>query len=92
LPSNTATELIPGVTLDLKKITNGEEVNIEITEDTPKIKEKVEDLIKNINEVLKFIKEQNTLDESSDSTQVLSVVILLCKPLKVVSEALFLNG
>jgi flagellar hook-associated protein 2 len=28
VPSNTVTDLIPGVTLDLKKITNGEEVNI----------------------------------------------------------------
>jgi flagellar hook-associated protein 2 len=71
LPSNTATELIPGVTLDLKKITNGEEVNIEITEDTPKVKEKVEDLIKNINDVLTFIKEQNNMDENTDSSQTL---------------------
>lgn len=71
VPGNKATELIPGVTIDLKKAKPGEEINIEITEDIQKIGGKVNSLIDNINNVLKFIKEQNSLDEKSDTQRTL---------------------
>jgi flagellar hook-associated protein 2 len=71
LPSNKATELIPGITIDLKKAKPGEEINIEITEDVEKIGAKISTLVDNINNVLKFIKEQNTLDEKTDTSRTL---------------------
>ncbi len=71
VPSNKVTDLIPGVTIDLKKAKAGEEMNIEITEDVAKIGGKFQSLVDNINNVLKFIKEQNTLDEKSDTASTL---------------------
>lgn len=71
VPSNKVTDLIPGVTIDLKKAKPGEEINIEITEDIQKIGGKINTLVENINNVLKFIKEQNTLDEKTDTQRTL---------------------
>jgi flagellar hook-associated protein 2 len=71
VPNNKVTDLIPGVTIDLKKAKPGEEINIEITEDIQKIGGKISGLIDNINTVLKFIKDQNTLDEKTDTQRTL---------------------
>jgi flagellar hook-associated protein 2 len=71
VPANKVSDLIPGVTIDLKKAKPGEEVSFEITEDTVKIGEKVTGLVDNINKVLKFIKEQNALSEKSDTSATL---------------------
>jgi flagellar hook-associated protein 2 len=71
VPGNRITELIPGVTIDLKKAKVGEEISIEVTEDIQKIGGKINSLIDNINNVLKFIKEQNTLNEKSDTSRTL---------------------
>jgi flagellar hook-associated protein 2 len=71
LPNNKATELIPGITIDLKKAKPGEEINIEISEDVTKIGGKISSLVDNINNVLKFIKEQNALSEKSDTSRTL---------------------
>jgi len=69
VPSNKVTELIPGLTIDLKKAKPGEEINIDVTEDVEKIGMKITSLVDNIDNVLKFIKDQNTLDEKSDTSQ-----------------------
>lgn len=71
LPANKTTDLIPGVTIDLKKAKPGEELSIEITEDVQKIGGKIGGLVESINAVLKFIKQQNTLDEKTDTSQTL---------------------
>lgn len=71
VPENKITDLIPGVTIDLKKAKPGEEISIEITEDVKKIGGKIGGLIGNINNVLKFIKEQNSLDGSQDTSRTL---------------------
>lgn len=68
---NQTTELIPGLTIDLKKAQPGEEIQIEITEDIQKIGGKISSLVDGINNVLKFIKEQNTLDEKTDTSRTL---------------------
>jgi flagellar hook-associated protein 2 len=68
VPSNKLNDLIPGVTLDLKKAVPGEEVNIEITEDAGKVTEKFNEMIESINKVLTFINQQNNLDENSDTS------------------------
>jgi flagellar hook-associated protein 2 len=71
VPSNKVTDMIPGVTIDLKKAKPGEEINVEITEDAAKITDKITSLFESINNVLKFIKEQNTMDEKSDTSRTL---------------------
>lgn len=70
-PTNKITDLIPGLTIDLKKAKPGDEIHLEVTEDVKKIGGKVSSLIDNINAVLKFIKEQNTLSEKSDTSRTL---------------------
>lgn len=71
VPSNKVTDLIPGVTIDLKKAKIGEEISIGIKEDVEKIGIKITSLVDNINHVLKFIKDQNTLDDKSDTSRTL---------------------
>ncbi|MGE3608951.1 MAG: flagellar filament capping protein FliD [Bacteriovoracaceae bacterium] len=70
-PTNKITDVIPGVTIDLKKAKPGEEISLEIGEDIEKIGGKINSLIDNINAVLKFIREQNSLDEKTDTSRTL---------------------
>jgi flagellar hook-associated protein 2 len=71
LPSNKSTDIITGATVDLKKAKVGEEITVEITEDTAKISTKISSIVEKINEVIKFIKEQNAMNESTDTSQTL---------------------
>lgn len=89
VPSNRVTDLIPGVTIDLKKAKPGEEINIEITEDIQKVGGKVSGLIENINNILKFIKEQNTLSEKSDTTRTLGGDLTLTQIESRIRSAIF---
>lgn len=77
LPSNKAENIIPGVTLDLKKAAPGEEFGLQIDEDAAKITEKVQTLVDELNGVISFIKEQNTLDEKSDTSRTLGGDLIL---------------
>jgi len=77
LPENKAKDLIPGVTIDLKKAKPGEEFSIKITEDIEAVGAKVNDLVGKLNAVLKFIKEQNTMDEKTDTSRTLGGDIML---------------
>lgn len=77
LPKNSTADLLPGITLDLKKAKVGEEITVAVSEDDAKITGKISGLINNINEVLGFIKQQNALDESTDTTQTLGGDITL---------------
>jgi flagellar hook-associated protein 2 len=77
LPSNQATDLITGVTIDLKKAQVGNEITLEIKEDSAKMATKIDDLVTSINEVIKFIKEQNAMDESTDTSRTLGGDITL---------------
>lgn len=77
LPENKAKDLIPGVTIDLKKAKPGEEFSIKITEDIEAVGAKVNDLVSKLNAVLKFIKEQNTMDEKTDTSRTLGGDIML---------------
>ncbi len=69
--SNKASELIPGVTIDLKRASPGEEFTIKITEDAEAITGKIKEIVEGINTILKFIKEQNALDENTDTSRTL---------------------
>lgn len=91
VPTNKVTDLIPGVTIDLKKAKPGEELSIEITEDIQKIGGKISSLVDNINNVLKFIKEQNTLDEKTDTSQTLGGDLTLTTIESRIRTAVFTN-
>lgn len=77
LPDNKTSELIPGLTIDLKKAAPGEEFPIIITEDTEAVTAKIKEIIDKINSVFKFIIDQNTLDANSDTTRTLGGDIVL---------------
>ena len=77
VPENKAADLIPGVTLDLKKAKEGEEFSLKISEDTAAVGAKVTDLVSKINGVLGFIKQQNTMDEKTDTSRTLGGDIML---------------
>ncbi len=77
VPSNEVKDVIPGVTIDLKKAKPGEEINIDITEDNEAVSAKVGDLVEKINAVLNFIKTQNKIDENTDTSRTLGGDIIL---------------
>lgn len=77
LPDNKTNDIIKGATIDLKKAKPGEEFSIKITEDQQKITTKILDLVDKINGALNFIKKQNTLDESSDTSKTLGGDLIL---------------
>lgn len=77
VPKNKIKDLIPGATIDLLKAAPGEEFSIKISENINAITEKIKKLIDGINAVLKFIIDQNTLDETSDTSRTLGGDILL---------------
>lgn len=71
LPENNASALIPGVSIDLKRAAPGDEFTINISEDTDAVAVKVSEIIGSLNSVLQFIKEQNTMDETTDTSRTL---------------------
>jgi flagellar hook-associated protein 2 len=89
VPSNKTTDLIPGVTIDLKKAQVGEEINIELTEDVQKIGGKFNGLVETLNNVLKFIKEQNTLDDKTDTASTLGGDLTLATIESKIRSAIF---
>lgn len=76
-PENKLKDIIPGVTIDLKKAKPGEEFSINISEDIDAVGTKVSDLVTKLNAVLKFVKEQNAIDEKTDTSRTLGGDIML---------------
>ena len=70
-PENKLKDLIPGMTIDLKKAKPGEEFSLLVSEDVQAVTSKVKDLVDKMNAVLAFIKKQNTLDGKSDTSRTL---------------------
>lgn len=77
VPANKAKDLIPGVTIDLKKAKPGEEFSINIADDKEAVSGKIGDFVDAINAVIGFIKQQNTMDENTDTSRTLGGDILL---------------
>ncbi|MDC1173837.1 flagellar filament capping protein FliD [Bacteriovoracaceae bacterium] len=71
VPANTVKDLIPGMVIDLKKAKPGEEFSIQVGEDKEAVTGKVTNLIDSINKVLGFIKEQNNIDQNTDTSRTL---------------------
>jgi flagellar hook-associated protein 2 len=77
VPENKANDLIPGISLDLKKAKPGEEFSIKVSEDVAAVGAKVQDLVGKLNAILGFIKTQNTMDEKTDTSRTLGGDIML---------------
>lgn len=71
ISENKAKDIIPGVTLDLKKAAPGEEFTIQISEDVVAVTDKVQSLVETINGILDFVHTQNKMDDSTDTSQTL---------------------
>ncbi|MBT3979872.1 MAG: flagellar filament capping protein FliD [Bacteriovoracaceae bacterium] len=71
IEKNTAENLIPGLAIDLLKAAPGEEFTIQIAEDVQAIADKIKEMVESVNAVLKFIIEQNTMDENTDTRKTL---------------------
>lgn len=76
-PENKLKDMIPGVTIDLKKAKPGEEFSVNISEDIDAVGVKVSDLVTKLNAVLKFVKDQNTIDDKTDTSRTLGGDIML---------------
>jgi flagellar hook-associated protein 2 len=68
---NKVTDVIPGVTLELKQATPGRTVNVSVKEDKEVVTGKVKTFVDSVNGVLAFIQQQNALSKESDTTQTL---------------------
>jgi flagellar hook-associated protein 2 len=77
VPENKASDLIPGISLELKKAKPGEEFTLKVSEDIQAVGAKVADLVAKLNGVLSFIKAQNTMDEKTDTSRTLGGDIML---------------
>lgn len=71
-PTNELKDLIPGVTLNLKGITQPDRpVGVSIEQDIPKTATKMKDLVDKLNDVFGFIQKQNKMDEHTNSQKTL---------------------
>lgn len=69
IPDNVVTDLIPGVTLDLKQAAPGREVRMSVKEDLEKISEKVKSFVDGFNGALTFIQSQAKLQKGQDGKE-----------------------
>lgn len=69
--SNTVTDVIPGVSLDIRQAAPGRQVNVSVKENREVVSNKIGEFIKALNEVLGFIQGQNKMNENTDSSQTL---------------------
>lgn len=68
LASNDTQDFLPGVNLHLKQADGDHPFTLTITEDTQKISAKVKTAVDQLNGILKFIVDQNTVDGTSDTS------------------------
>lgn len=69
IPDNVTSELIPGVTLDLKQAVPGREVRVSVKEDLEKIGGKVKGFVDAYNAALGFIQEQHKIRKGPDNKE-----------------------
>lgn len=76
-PANELNDIIGGTTISLKRASPGEEFTIKISEDIEAIADKVSKIVDGINGIMSFIKTQNTMDETTDTSRTLGGDIML---------------
>jgi flagellar hook-associated protein 2 len=71
---NKIKELLPGITMDLKKAVPGQSIRVEVKPDIQKIEEKAKNFVDKMNALLGIINSQGQVDQSSrnDPTKALS--------------------
>jgi flagellar hook-associated protein 2 len=74
---NKLSDVIPGVTLDLRSAMPGREINISVSEDKEVITGKIKKFVDQMNGVFQFIQAQNKLDKDSDTSKTLGGDALL---------------
>jgi len=70
--TNIITDVISGVTINLKKVESGKTVDLNISRDLDSIKSSVQDFIDGYNKILGYINEQFAWDEETQSAGLLS--------------------
>ncbi len=90
-PENKIKNIIPGLTIDLKKANPNDVFDIKITQDNEAISGKIDNIFNGINKILEFIKKQNELDESSDTTKTLGGDLILQTIESRIRSAIFKN-
>ncbi|MBI4404104.1 MAG: flagellar filament capping protein FliD [Deltaproteobacteria bacterium] len=71
-PSNDIDDLISGVTLNLKGLTDpGKPTVVKIEQDIPKTTLKVKELVEKLNQVFAFVQDQNKFDDKTQSLKTL---------------------
>jgi len=68
---NKVTDVIPGVTLELKQASPGKTVNVSVKEDKEVVSGKVKSFVDAVNGVLGFIQQQNALTKETDTSSTL---------------------
>jgi flagellar hook-associated protein 2 len=69
--SNTVTDIIPGVTLELKQAQPGRSVNLTVKEDGEVVSGKVKGFVDAMNKALGFMQQQSRIDGNTDTTRTL---------------------
>lgn len=64
---NKIPDFLTGVSLELKQAKEGQTFTMTITEDFPKMADKMKGLVEKMNGILEFINKQNTIDDKSDT-------------------------
>ena len=77
VPGNTVKDVIPGVTIDLKKAKKGEEFSLKISENKKIITDKIKEIVDSFNSTLQFLAEQSDIDETTDTSRTLGGDILI---------------
>lgn len=68
---NKVSDVIPGVTLELKQASPGHTVNVSVKEDKEVVSGKVKSFVDAVNGVLSFVQQQNALSKDTDTSSTL---------------------
>jgi flagellar hook-associated protein 2 len=71
ISNNTVTDVIPGVTLDIRQAAPGRQVNISVKENREVVSTKVGEFVKSMNDVLSFLQSQSKIDQTTDTSKTL---------------------
>jgi len=71
ISGNTVTDVIPGVTLDIRQSAPGRIVNLSVKENREAVSGKVTEFVKSMNDVLGFIQTQSQMNENTDTSKTL---------------------
>jgi len=64
--SNTVSDIIPGVTLELKSTTSSTPITLSVSKDTSTVKDNISDFVKEYNSVMTLINDQTAYDSNID--------------------------